>query len=38
MSERIHEASDVLKAMSSDTRLKIMCALNEGEHPVHQLA
>ena len=29
MSERIHEASDVLKAM---------CALNEGEHPVHQLA
>lgn len=38
MSERIHEASEVLKAMSSDTRLKIMCALNEGEHPVHQLA
>ncbi|KCZ58238.1 MULTISPECIES: ArsR/SmtB family transcription factor [Hyphomonas] len=38
MSERIHEASEVMKAMSSDTRLKIMCALNEGERPVHQLA
>jgi ArsR family transcriptional regulator, virulence genes transcriptional regulator len=38
MSERIHEASEVLKAMSSDTRLKIMCALSEGEFPVHQLA
>lgn len=38
LSERIHEASEVLKAMSGDTRLKIMCALREGEIPVNQLA
>ncbi|MEE2922859.1 helix-turn-helix transcriptional regulator [Hyphomonas sp.] len=38
MSARIHEASEVLKAMSSETRLKIMCALSDGEYPVHQLA
>jgi DNA-binding transcriptional ArsR family regulator len=37
MSSRIQEASDVLKAMSSDTRLKIMCALSEGELAVNQL-
>ena len=38
MSERIRDASEVLKAMASDTRLKIMCALSEGEMPVNQLA
>ncbi len=38
MSDRIHEVSEVMKAMSSDTRLKIMCALSEGEIPVNQLA
>ncbi|MCI4643359.1 MAG: metalloregulator ArsR/SmtB family transcription factor [Hyphomonadaceae bacterium] len=38
MSSRIREASDTLKAMSSETRLKIMCALAAGELPVNQLA
>lgn len=38
MSERISEAADVLKAMASDTRLKILCALSESEMPVNQLA
>ena len=38
MSDSIHEASEVMKAMASDTRLKIMCALSEGEVPVNQLA
>jgi DNA-binding transcriptional ArsR family regulator len=39
VSHRIHEASEVMKAMSSDTRLKILCALSEGgEMPVGQLA
>ena len=38
VSTRIHEASEILKAMSSDTRLKIICALSEGEFPVNQLA
>lgn len=35
---RIYEASQVLKAMASETRLKILCALNTGELPVNQLA
>ncbi len=38
VSARIHEASEVLKAMASDTRLKIMCVLSSGEQPVNQLA
>ena len=38
VSGSIGEASDILKAMASDTRLKIMCALSEGEMPVGQLA
>ena len=38
MSERISEAADVLKAMASDTRLKILCALSESEMPVNRLA
>lgn len=35
---RVHEAADVMKAMASETRLKIMCALSSGELPVNQLA
>lgn len=38
VTERVHEAAAVLKAMASETRLKIMCALSEGELPVNQLA
>lgn len=38
MSDRIREASGVLKAMASETRLKIMCALNDGEVSVNQLS
>ncbi|KCZ55593.1 hypothetical protein HY29_11800 [Hyphomonas beringensis] len=38
MSDRIHEASEVMKAMASETRLKIMCALSDGELAVNQLA
>ncbi|MBY9067473.1 metalloregulator ArsR/SmtB family transcription factor [Hyphomonas sp. WL0036] len=38
VTERVHEAAAVLKAMASETRLKIMCALSEGEQPVNQLA
>lgn len=38
VSTRIGEASEVLKAMASETRLKIMCALSAGELPVNQLA
>ena len=37
VSDRIHEASDVLKAMASETRLKILCALSGGELSVNQL-
>lgn len=38
VTERVQEAAGVLKAMASETRLKIMCALSEGELPVNQLA
>ncbi len=38
LSHEIHRASEVLKAMSSETRLKIMCALSAGERPVTELA
>ena len=38
MSENILEASSVLKAMASETRLQILCALSDGEKPVNMLA
>jgi DNA-binding transcriptional ArsR family regulator len=38
VSDRVQEAADVLKALASETRLKIMCALSAGEQPVNQLA
>lgn len=38
MSDKISDAAEVLKAMSSETRLKILCALSGGELPVNQLA
>lgn len=38
VSGRVQEAAEVLKAMASETRLKIMCALSAGELPVNQLA
>lgn len=38
VTERVEEAAGVLKAMASETRLKILCALREGELPVNQLA
>lgn len=38
VSARVQEAAEVMKAMSSETRLKIMCALSGGELPVNQLA
>ena len=38
MSERVAEAASVLKAMASDTRLKILCALDQSEMSVTQLA
>ncbi|ABI75795.1 putative transcriptional regulator NolR [Hyphomonas neptunium ATCC 15444] len=38
VSSRVEEAAEVMKAMASETRLKIMCALSEGELPVNQLA
>jgi CRISPR locus-related DNA-binding protein len=38
ISARIHDAAQLLKAMASDTRLKILCALSEGELSVGELA
>ncbi len=38
MSDRFQEAAEMLKAMSSETRLKILCALKDGELPVNALA
>lgn len=38
LAEHVEEAASVLRAMASETRLKIMCALSEGEAPVNQLA
>jgi len=38
VSRRIQEASEVLKAMASETRLKVLCALRTGELPVSELA
>jgi ArsR family transcriptional regulator, virulence genes transcriptional regulator len=35
---RVAEAADLLKAMASETRLKILCALGAGELSVNQLA
>lgn len=38
MTLQAQEAAGVLKAMASETRLRIMCALSEGERAVHELA
>lgn len=38
ISERIHDAAQVLKAMGSNTRLMILCALSAGELSVGRLA
>lgn len=38
MSANILEAAGVLKAMASETRLQILCALSDGEKPVNMLA
>lgn len=35
---RVTEAAEVLRAMASETRLKILCALSAGEAPASQLA
>ena len=35
---RVAEAAEVLRAMASETRLKILCALSVGEAPASQLA
>ncbi len=35
---RIGEAVEVMKALSNETRLKILCALLDGEKSVNQLA
>ena len=38
MSTRVVEAVEVMKAMSNETRLKILCGLMDGEKSVNQLA
>ncbi len=38
LSENMNEASDILKALSSSSRLKIMCLLMDGEKPAGVLA
>ena len=38
ISDRVKDAASVMKAMSSETRLRILCALSGGELPVNQLA
>lgn len=38
ISSRIQEACDVLRAMANETRLKILCALGDGEKSVNVLA
>jgi DNA-binding transcriptional ArsR family regulator len=38
VSSRAAEAASTLKAMASETRLMILCALSTGELPVHRLA
>ncbi len=38
LDEPMSEASSILKAMASETRLKILCALSDGEKPVNHLA
>lgn len=35
---RVEEAASVLKAMSNETRLKILCALTDGEKSVNELS
>ena len=36
--ERIREASNVLRAMANETRLKILCAISDQEKSVNELA
>ena len=38
VSTRVSEAVQVMKAMSNETRLKILCSLMDGEKSVNQLA
>ncbi len=38
LSSRIREAAEIMKSMASETRLKILCGLSEGEMSVNQLA
>ncbi len=38
VSHRAQEAAGTLKAMASETRLMILCALSDDERPVNQLA
>ncbi len=38
MDSRVAEAAYMLKAMSNETRLKILCALMDGEKSVNQLS
>jgi ArsR family transcriptional regulator, virulence genes transcriptional regulator len=38
VSRRAAEAASMLKAMASETRLMILCALSAGELPVYKLA
>ena len=38
VSSRAAEAANTLKAMASETRLMILCALSSGELPVNKLA
>lgn len=38
VNDRVQEASDVMKAMASETRLKMMCAINAQEMSVSTLA
>ena len=36
--EEIHSAVGMLKLLADETRLRVICALLEGEHPVNELA
>ena len=38
MAQKIEQAAEVMKAMASETRLKVLCALDQREIAVHQLA
>jgi DNA-binding transcriptional ArsR family regulator len=36
--EEIQSAVGMLKLLADETRLRVICALLEGEHPVNELA